>query len=194
MDMKYDSTKLLKSLDRCFDKDSDIVYRNFQILINHPDSRDNKGIIKVARELLEGNDKEIVKEALWYLGSCVGSQRWSWNPNNIEEKNLIEFSRNICSDISSGVIYKLLCHVDDEYFSGLMGLGERLLDIISCCYDNAYSVLDNTVLNVSEPMNRRTNALFYLYGGDEELMEDDIKNRGNNSKYKDVFDYLTHGY
>lgn len=175
MDMKYDSLMLLHCMDRCYDLDNDVVFENFQILINHPDSRDNKSVIKIARELIESTNIEIAREALWYLGYCVGRQRWSWNPNTLKEKQVIGFSSELCIDIPNEVIYKLLCIVDEEAFSGSMGLGERLLDIIACCYDDALEILDKVVKDSSEPMQRRANALRLLYGDDEEWLEEDIE-------------------
>lgn len=191
MDMKYDSRIIVKCLDKCLGNNHKSIIKHFNILISHPDSKDSKIVIKIARELLALDDIDILKEVLWYLGYCVGRQRWSWNPNNTEEREVIEFSSDICSDISSEELYKLLCIVDNEYFNGPMGLGERLLDIISCCLDNAMDMLEKTAVDSSQPMCRRVNALYLIYGCDEEMLEEDIENMSYDVKYIEIIDYIT---
>ncbi|QWU15330.1 protein of unknown function [Paenibacillus sophorae] len=191
INLKSDSRILLKCLDKCFDADKSIILKHFEILTNHPESRDRKIVIKVARELVAHEDNDVKKQALWYLGYCVGRSRWSWNPNNLEEKELMSFAGDICSDISETEIYELLCIVDNESFSGPMGLGERLLDVISCCLDSAILILKKTAVDVSEPIGRRVNALYLLYGCDDEWMDEDLLNKSYDIEYKDLFDYLS---
>ncbi|WP_408894424.1 DUF4365 domain-containing protein [Paenibacillus taichungensis] len=191
INMKFDSRTLLKCLDKCFDNETNIILKHFEILTNHPESRDRKIVIKVARELIAHEDIEVKKQALWYLGYCVGRSRWSWNPHNREEEELMSFADDICSNISASEIYELLCIVDNESFSGPMGLGERLLDVISCCLDNAIEILKKTAADTSEPLGRRVNALYLVYGCDEEWMEDDKLDKAYDVEYADLFEYLS---
>lgn len=189
--MKYDSKILIKCLDQSIIKSNTNTLQYFEILTNHPDSRDSKIVVKIARELISHEDPSVKREALWYLGYCVGRTRWSWNPNNSEERDFINFSTNICSDISGSELYPLLCLVDNECFSGPIGLGERLYDIICCCFDNVENILIKTAADKTEPIKRRNNALYMLYDCDDDQIENDFVKGTYDKKYEDLFKYLT---
>ncbi len=191
--MKSDTKILLKCLDQCIIKNNSDILQYFEILINHPDSRNSKIVVKIARELITCEAPAVKREALWYLGHCVGRTRWSWNPNNKEERDFIEFSINACSDISSSELYPLLCLVDNDNFSGPMGLGERLYDIICCCFDNVENILVNTALDKKEPLQRRINALYLLYDCDDNQIENDFINKTYCKEYEDLFMLISFG-
>lgn len=170
--VRADERILLKCADMCLSKDSETRHRGFQILANHPDSRSLKITCFIAKQLILDERIETAKDALHVLGFGVGRRRWSWNPNNLEEREIIDYACSLCSDISQNEFERLLELVDDESFHGPQGLGERLLDITGCCYDTAYEVLDSVIYDKSKPIQRRANALYLRYECNDDYLEE----------------------
>jgi len=106
------------------------------------------------------------------LGYGVGHRRWSWNPNNKEEGEVIGFASQICAGLTPPEIRRLIELCDEGPFNGPTGLGERCYDILCCCFDAAESILDDIVRDESAPMERRANALLMLnFGSWDELID-----------------------
>lgn len=168
---RSDERILLRSADLCLSANSDQRHRGFQILANHPDSRQLKITCLFARRLLNDENIETAKDALFILGYGVGRRRWSWNPMNREEGEIVGFASKLCMDLTQEEIYKLLVLCDDEAFSGPQGLGERLFDVVCCCFETAELVFDRVAGDKTEPMHRRANALYLIYQCDDEELE-----------------------
>src|SRR5262245_34394533 len=152
---RADERILLRSAELCLSEDAQARHDGFQILANHPDSRELKITCAFARRLLMDANAETAKEALFILGYGVGRRRWSWNPGNSEEGEVSSFAATLCSDLSETEILRLLELCDDEAFHGPRGLGERLFDVICCCFDKASRVLEEVLYDSSAPMQRR---------------------------------------
>ncbi|WP_313758855.1 DUF4365 domain-containing protein [Tissierella sp.] len=188
--MNYDYKFSLTWLDKCIYGDEKDILDAFLILSNHPYTRDNKVTLFIARHLLHHNNEELLKEVLWLLGYGAGRNRWSWNPSNYNERNTIDYACEICSSISEEELYKLLCVIDDEDFYGPMALGERYLDVVSCCVDTALPMLYRVAENKLEPFQRRLNALYLYYGCDDEEIEEAFEENNYDNSFEDLFKYM----
>jgi hypothetical protein len=187
---RADERILLKSADLCLSNDAQRRHEGFQILANHPDARNLKVTCLFARRLLMDSNTDTAKDALFILGYGVGRHRWSWNPNNRDEMEIISFASDLCSDLSEAEIKRLLELCDKETFNGPQGLGERLLDVIGCCFDRANSVLESVMRDASAPIARRANALYLLYGCNEEELEDSRLNLLQDKEISDVVNWI----
>lgn len=188
--MKFDSQDILLFLNSCLSDDENEAYNAFIILTNHPDSRGSKITLLVARNLIKLDNIEILKRALFILGYGVGRDRWSFNPNNLQEKKISGYACELCSDLSREEIYKLLCLTDVEAFHGPEGLGERFFDVISCCWEKAERILIEVSSNKNEPIQRRINALYLLYECDYEKIKDDYDAGTYSQEYRDLFERI----
>jgi hypothetical protein len=158
---------LLQSADFCLSEDVQRRRDGFQILAHHPDSRSLKITCMLARRLLMDPNITTAKTALFVMAFGVGRRRWSFNPNSTEEAEVSAFATMVETEIQ-----RLLVLCDEEAFQGPQGLGERLFDVICCCFDKASMVLDRVLRDPTAPMQRRMNALYLLYEcDDEELMD-----------------------
>ena len=177
---RADERLLIKCADKCLSHDSQERRDAFAILSSHPDSRGLRITAKLAREFLLDADIETAKKALFILGYAVGRRRWSWNPQNEQEQEIIRYSVDLCSELSDSEIRRLVDLVDGEEFSGPHGLGERGYDVLCCCYDRAQSILDSVACDRTADVGRRASALYLLYdcsdeallGASESLSED----------------------
>lgn len=169
---RSDERILLRSAEMCLSEDAQKRHDGFQILANHPDSRGLKITCVFARRLLMDPIIDTAKLALFILGYGVGRRRWSWNPNNQEEGQVCSFASTLCSDLSETEIQRLLELCDDEAFRGPQGLGERMFEVICCCFDTASRVLDRVSRDPATPIQRRANALNLLYECDDEMLDD----------------------
>jgi hypothetical protein len=169
---RADERILLRSADFCLSQDPQKRQDGFQILANHPNSRGLKITCVLARRLLMDVNADTAKDALFILGYGVGRTRWLTNPNNQNENDISSFASMLCCDLSVVEIHRLLELCDEEDFNGPQGLGERLFDVICCCFDLASGVLDKVLRDPTVPMRRRANALYLLFEcDDEELAE-----------------------
>jgi hypothetical protein len=164
-----DERVLIRATDRCLSLDPQERHEAFIVLISHPQSQDLRITIDLARRLLLDKHRETARAALWTLGYGAGRFRWSWNPNNREEKEQMAYAQSVCATLSAEDLRHLLKLVDDESFQGPRALGERLYDIIACS-ECAESVLLEVVNNDSLPMRRRANALYLLYDCNEDFL------------------------
>jgi hypothetical protein len=187
---RSDERILLRSADLCLSANSDQRHQGFQILANHPDSRRLKITCLFARRLLNDENVETVKDALFILGYGVGRRRWSWNPMNREEGEIIEFACDLCRDLSEEEIYRLLALCDDEAFGGPQGLGERLFDVICCCFETAEKILDRVAGDKAEPMHRRANALYLLFECDHGELEEEKDRLLQDTSLQDVVAWM----
>ncbi|WP_055668304.1 DUF4365 domain-containing protein [Desnuesiella massiliensis] len=188
--MNFDYKFSLTWLDKCLDGDEKDILDNFLILSNHPYSRDNKVTLFIARHLVRHNSEKLLKEVLWLLGYGAGRSRWSWNPNNSNERDIIDYACEICSSLNQDELYKLLCIIDDEGFHGPMALGERYLDVVSCCVDTALPMLYRVAENKTEPLQRRLNALYVYYGCDDEALEEAFDEKSYDNSLDDLFEFI----
>jgi hypothetical protein len=187
---RADERLLIKCADMCLSPDSTIRRQGFQILTQHPDSRRLRITCLLAKRFLLDDDIETAKDALFILGFGVGRKRWSWNPNNKEEAEIISYARQICSDLSSEEICRLVEIVDDEYFSGPKGLGERCFDVLCCCFEKATVVLQEIASDQSLPIQRRANALYLLYECNDEAIEESFSKLCKNPNLIDVLAWM----
>ncbi len=170
--VRADERLLIKCADMCMSDDVQQRHDGFQILANHPDSRRLRITCLIARRLVMDPNIETAKSALHVLGYSVGRNRWSWNPNNREEGDEEAFARKVCEDVTAENVRRLLELCDDAGFHGPAGLGERLLDVIGCCFDTAEQVLNAIARDASEPMKRRAHAVLLLHGCDDGELEE----------------------
>ncbi len=188
--MYFDSKKLFECVDRCLSDSEQEVFDCFMILANHPYSRGNRITTFLAKYLLKSNNTELLKTALFILGYGVGRNRWSWNPNNDDERKISSYAYDICETITEEELIKLLRLIDNEAFHGPDALGERFFDIISCCHDKAIPIFERVATDKSEPIERRLNALYLIYECDEETIDEAYKEGTYLDEYNDLFIYL----
>lgn len=167
-----DRAILIECIDNCLIGEEREKISALSVLRSHPDSRDSRTTAFLARRLIEDKSDNVVKEAIYVLGFHVGRGRWSWNPNNREELDLIHYAEDLCMDLTYEECRRLIELVDDEPFYGEDALGERVLDIISVVPD-VVLYLREIAADSSLLMQTRINALYVLYNCDEqELLED----------------------
>lgn len=183
----YEYKSAINWIDSCLDVSEDNIMDNFLILSNHPYTRDNKITIFIARYLIKFDNNELLREVLWFLGYCIGRFRWSGNPGNSIEKEIQNYTSKICSDLSESELYKLLCLIDDITFSGPMALSERYLDLISCCFETASSMLIRVAKDKNEPFNRRVAALCLFYECDDDIINEEFKAANFDESLTDIF-------
>ncbi|MFO0838603.1 MAG: DUF4365 domain-containing protein [Phycisphaerae bacterium] len=164
---RADERLLIQFADKCLSRNRLERHAAFQALAFHPDSSRLRITCLLARRLLRDDSADTAKDALYVLGFDVGRERWSCNPNNPVESDQSRFAAEICNDLKEDEIRRLLEICDDEAFHGPQGLGERLFDVICCCFDSAQRVLDCVARDPTQPMQRRANALYLLFQCDE---------------------------
>lgn len=188
--VRADERLLIHCADKCLSQDTQERRDSFQILSQHPDSRRLKITCLLARRLLSDENKDTAKDALYILGFGVGRKRWSSNPNNQEEAKESLFAAQTCGDLTVAEIRRLLELCDDEGFGGPQGLGERLFDVLCCCFDTAERILDDVARDKSQPMQRRANALYLLFECDDDAIEEVHNNPRENDPVRDVIDWM----
>lgn len=188
--VRADERLLIRCANKCLSQHTQERHNGFQILSQHPDSRRLKITCLLARRLLMDENEQTAKDALHILGFGVGRQRWSWNPNNQEEAGESSFAAQTCRDLTNAEIRRLVELCDDEGFRGPQGLGERLFDVLCCCFDTAERVLDDVACDKSQPMQRRANALYMLFECDDDAIEEIYKNPRENDRVRDVIDWM----
>jgi len=187
--VRADERMLLQCADNCLSEDSTKRYEGFYILSQHPDSRKRKITCSLARQLIMDENKKLAKDALFILGYGVGRIRWSWNPNNTDEKEVIRFATTLCEDLTEIEIKRLVKLIDDEFFGGPDALGERCFDVLNCS-ELAPKVLEKIALDNSEDINRRVNCLYMLYGIDDMELEEEYETKTYPKEFEDLFDHI----
>lgn len=187
---RADERILLKCADMCLSQDQQIRREGFSILRAHPDSRGLKITAMFARRFLMDEHTETAKDALFTLAYAVGRRRWSWNPNNKEEGQIVDFACDLCRNISEAEVRRLVELVDGEHFSGPQGLGERCFDVLCCCFETAERVLDDIASDKSLSMERRSNALYMLNECDDERLEEHREYYRGDSRLGDVYEWM----
>lgn len=184
--VRADERLLIKCAEMCLSFDKKVRRQGFEILQQHPDSRDLKITCLMARRLILDEDIETAKDALDILGYGVGRRRWSWNPNNNNELETISFVSHLCSDLSPQEIRRLVELVDVEYFNGPQGLGERCFDVLRCCFETTKVVLEEIASDRSLPLQRRINALYLLFECNDNAIEESFEELCKNPNLIDV--------
>lgn len=178
---------LIQCVDMCIDGDANQRFQGLSILKDHPESRNSRTTAFLARRLLFDDDISISDQAIRTLAYHVGRCRWSWNPNNVEEKALISYASNLCRDFTPTECQRLIKRIDEEWFGGPEAMGERVFDLLACCQESR-SVMEDIAEDKEQPMSRRINALYMMYGCDDaELL--DYRELADDPKFGDV--YLT---
>lgn len=162
---------LIECVDKCLDGDSVQRFQGLSILAAHPDSRDSRTTAFIARRLLFDRDMSVSDEAIRRLAYHVGRFRWSWNPNNVDEHALISYSSDLCRDFTPAECRRLIERIDDEWFGGPDAMGERVFDLLVCC-EESQRVMDEVARDKGQPMQRRTKALYMMYGCDDADLHD----------------------
>ena len=162
---------LIDCIDKCLTGDSKQKFQGLSILSAHPDSRDSRLIAFISRRLLFDEDKSVADEAIYTLAYHVGRFRWSWNPNNLTERKLIEYASSLCCDLTSLECRKLIERVDDELFGGPDAFGERVFDLLACSSE-APAVMHEIAVDRTQSLARRIKALYMLYGCDDAQLLD----------------------
>lgn len=188
--VRADERLLIKCADMCLSRDLQARRWGFQILSHHPDSRRLNITSLLARRLIMDRNVETAKDALFSLGFGVGRRRWSWNPNNRDEVAQSTFAAELCGGLSEEEMGRLLELCDDEAFSGPEGLGERLFDVLCCCFDTAEGVLYAVACDASKPMRRRANALYLLHQCDDDVLNEARRDLRANARLRDVIDWI----
>jgi len=166
---RADERLLIKAADQCLSESPAERKSGFEILANHPDSRGLRITLMMARRLITDADVALAKNALFVLGYGVGRLRWSWNPNNREERLQEFFAREVCRDLTAVEINRLLELCDHEHFHGPDALGERLFDVLGCRCEEADRVLEGVARDKAFPMVRRIHAAYLLCACDDDV-------------------------
>ncbi len=154
---------LIECVDKCLVGDAKQRFQGLSILAAHPDSRDSSTTAFIARRLLFDDDVSVSDEAIRTLAFHVGRFRWSWNSNNLEENALISYASDLCRDFTAAECQKLIERIDNEWFGGPDAMGERVFDLLVCC-EESQEVMDDIATDKGQPMQRRINALYMMYG------------------------------
>jgi hypothetical protein len=184
---------LLRCADMCLSDDPDVRNAGFSVLSRHPDSKNLKIVCHLARRLIMDSNVGTAKGALFILGYDVGRARWSWTWGNPEEGEIMSYASEVCGDLTPTEIRRLVELCDDEYFSGPTGLGERCLDVIGCCLDTAFDVLQDIASDRNQPMRRRANAIYLLHSCDDDEMDELLPELLKDDAHKDVAQWMLHG-
>lgn len=189
LEVYKDEKILLESAEKCLSHNILQKKDGFLVLSNHPFSRDRKITIYIASKLIISTDIDLSKDALFILGYGVGRQRWSWNPNNEEEKQTIRYASEICSGLNSEQIERIIELVEGEYWNGPEGLGERALDVLSC-NEKAFSIAKKVMMDIEKPIEIRAFCMYFLNQGDEEWMIENKKDFTINKELEEVYNWL----
>lgn len=158
---------LIACVDNCLTGDAKQRLQGLSILAAHPDSRDSRTVAFVSRRLVFDDDSSVADRAIRTLAYHVGRDRWSWNPNNVEEKELSGYAVELCRDFTARECRRLIERIDDEGFAGPDAMGERVFDLLACC-ERSRSIMDEIAANKDQPMQRRINALYLSFDCDDE--------------------------
>ncbi|HWD29883.1 MAG TPA: DUF4365 domain-containing protein [Rhizomicrobium sp.] len=170
--LRSDERLLLRAADNCLSADTSERRVGFQILANHPDSRQLRLTCLMAKRMLMDHDSDIAKDALFILGYGVGRKRWSWNPQNQAEISQARFAQEICSQLGEAEIRRALELCDDELFHGPDALGERLFDVLTCCIERAEELLEKVMHDKRQPIQRRANAIYLSCECDDDVYDE----------------------
>ena len=187
--VRADERMLLECADNCLSEDLIKRYEGFYLLSQHPDSKGKKITCSLARKLIMDENEKIAKDALFILGYGVGRLRWSWNPNNIDEKEVIRFATTLCEDLTEIEIQRLIELIDNEFFGGPDALGERCFDVLNCA-EKAPQVLERIALDTTENIDRRINCLNMLYECDDLQLEEEYETTTYPMEFKDLFEFI----
>ncbi len=191
--IRADERFLIQNADNCLSSNAQKRRENFFILRSHPDGRLLKLTIFLARQFLFDEDINVSKVALYTIARGAGATRWSWNPNNVDEKERIAFAQDLCRKLKEPEIRRIMELVDYEGWSGPDGLVERALDIISCCIETALPIIQRIFDDPAQPKTRRLNALFIISEGDDEILEENIEYYKDKPMYREIFERLPEG-
>ena len=97
---------------------------------------------------------------------------------------------NLSRNLSAVEIRRLVELIDGEHFSGPEGLGERCFDVLCCCFETAERVLYEIASDKSQPMERRSNALYMLNECDDETLEENREHFQSNPRTDDVYEWM----
>lgn len=167
-DMYYDEKLLLICADKCLSDNSQERHDGFSMLSGHPKAHDLKILYFIAKKLILDDNIDTAKKAMYFLGYGVARSRWSWNPNNENEKEIMYYAQKLCGELTKKEIQRLIELTVGEYFNGPEGLGERCFDILGCSYKKAIDVLEELIRDTTVKIETRENALYLLYNCDED--------------------------
>jgi hypothetical protein len=184
-----DERILLKSADKCLSEDPDVRRSGFGVLSQHPDSRGLKITALMARRLLLDDDVAIGKEALRILGYGVGRKRWSWNPGNREENEIIDYTSALCSGLTEDEIRRAIALADKELLSGPTALVERCFDVLMCS-ELAYDIVQEILYDADQPLDRRVNCLYMLCYADTDDLEGNAESYRADTRVTEVVEAL----
>ncbi|OEC81020.1 hypothetical protein A9D46_06805 [Photobacterium damselae subsp. damselae] len=180
-----DRAILIECIDKCLvGSDSDKIAA-LAVLRSHPDSIDSKTTAFIARYMINDDSNAVAREAVRVLAYHAGRNRWSFNPNNEDEMELIGYASSLCEDLTYEECRRLMDLVEDGAFYGQEALGERVLDII-CVVPDVALYMDKIASDANLSMQTRINALYANYSCDEEELLDD-KSLLNNPNLSDVY-------
>lgn len=168
--VRSDERKLFAYADQCLCTDPAARRVAFEVLTQHPDSRDTRITYLLARRLLMDDEVEIARSALFTLGYGIGRIRWSFNPGCKEDVRVTSMAHDVCSTLTEVEIERCLVLIDGQHFNGLDGMGERCADVLNSCFETAEMVLNRIVRDESQNMERRSNALYIMEGCDDEAI------------------------
>ena len=176
---------LIECVDKCLVGDAKQRFQGLSILAAHPDSRDSRTTALISRRLLFDSDRSVSDVALRTLAYHVGRIRWSGNPNNASERELIDYASGLCRDFTAEECRRLITRIDDEWFGGPDAIGERVFDLLVSC-EESQQVMEDIAANRGLPMQRRINALYMIYACDDaELL--DYRELADNPDLGDVY-------
>lgn len=190
VDTYQDEQILLNCVENCLSGTSQEKEDAFQILAYHPFSRDRKLTIFIASKLIFHENIEIAKRAVLLLAYGVGRQRWSWNPNNKDEKGLIAYAVELVCNFNKSEIEKIISLTDNEDFHGPEALGERVFDIVCCIGELAMNLLEEIMQDPTQEMIRRGNCMYLFYGCDGDLIIEHKEHLLENIYTRKVYKHL----
>lgn len=185
--IQFDERTLIRFADKCLSFDAVERQEGFFVLSQHPTSRNLRVVCMFAKMLLMDVNIDTAKQALHALGYGVGRFRWSSQPGNRFEAEVMGYASELCGELSEAEIRRLVELIDDEHFSGPDGLGERCFDVLCCCFDKASDVLYSIAKDKDLPLVRRSNALYLLYECDDDNLQEAKVHLQNDADLADVY-------
>ena len=189
LEVYKDEKILLESAEKCLSNNTQPQKEGFLILSNHPFSRERKITIYIAKQLLMSDDEQLCKDALYILGYGYGRMRWSWNPNNKEEKSIINYASQICSELEKEELKQVISLTKGEFWNGPEGLGERAIDVLSC-NEKSFSVADEILNDPKFPIEIRGFCMFFLYEADDESIIENKESIFKNPLLREVYEWM----
>jgi len=86
-----------------------------------------------------------------------------------EEKEIIQYAKKICAELSEEELKKVITLTEDEYWNGPVGLGERAIDVL-LCNKKSVSIADEILKNKDYPISIRGFCLYYVYKGNDDFL------------------------